>query len=151
VQCTTKQWEVDMAKLSSTNNGRSFEASDIGFDTMMASQRKNIEALMEANKMAIDAFQAVVSRQFEIGRQAADEMSSMIRDFVQPNCSVEDQVAKQAEYSKHVIENSLSTACEIGDLVSKVGTDATSVISKRIAESINEVQGYYVRKQPIWR
>jgi phasin family protein len=131
-----------MAKSSSVDTDISFGVPGIDFGAVIASQRKNIDALTEANKIAVEGIQAVVSRQFEIGRQTADEISTIILDFVQPKGSVEDRVARQAEYSKQAVEKGLSSAREIGELMTKVGTEAMNVIGKRVAEGVDEVRDY---------
>jgi phasin family protein len=138
-----------MAKRSSADTGNVTTLFDVpivvlgvDLDAVIASQRRNIEALTEANKVAIEGIQAVVRRQFEIGSQTVDEISTIVRDLVQPTRSVEDRVAKQAEYSKQAIEKGLSNALEIGELVKKASTEAVNVLGKRVAESIDEVRNY---------
>ena len=133
----TKSESVDAGKVASP-----FHVPSIDFEAVVTSQRKNIEALMEANKIAVEGIQAAMSRQFEIGRQTADEISTIVRDFVRPDGSVEDRVAKQAEYSKQAIEKGVSNAREIGELVTKASTEALNVISKRLTESLDEVRDY---------
>ena len=81
-------------------------------------------------------------RQVEITRQAMEDFSAMFRDFVQPNGSPEDKIAKQAEYSKHAIEKSLSNAKELTDLVTKANTEAFNVLNKRVTESFDEVRDF---------
>jgi len=58
-----------------------------GFDieAAVSSQRKNIEALTQANQLAVEGAQALMRRQVEITRQAVEDFSAMFRDFVQPN------------------------------------------------------------------
>ena len=81
-------------------------------------------------------------RQVEITRQAMEDFSAMFRDMVQPTSSPEDRFAKQAEYSKHAIEKSLSNAKELTELVTKANTEAFNVINKRVTESLDEVRDF---------
>ncbi len=122
-----------------------------GFDieAAVSSQRKNIEALSQANQLAVEGAQALMRRQVEITRQAVEDFSAMFCDFVQPNGSPEDRFAKQAEYSKHAIEKSLSNAKELTELVTKVNTEAFDVINKRVAESLNEVRDFAKNRAPL--
>jgi hypothetical protein len=48
----------------------------------------------------------------------------------------------QAQYSKHAIEQSLSNAEELAELVTKANTEAFSVINKRVTESLEEVRDF---------
>jgi phasin family protein len=119
-----------------------FRVPGIDLEAAVASQRKNIEALTQANQLAVEGVQAVMRRQVEITRQAMEDFSAMFRDFVQPNGSPEDRVAKQAEYSKQAIEKGLSHAKELTELVTKANSEAFNVINKRVTESLDEVRDF---------
>ena len=119
-----------------------FRMPGIDLEAVAASQRKNIEALTQANQLAVEGVQAVVRRQVEIARQAMEEFSSMFRDFVQPSGSPEDRIAKQAEYSKHALEKGLTNARELTELMTKANTEAFNVLNKRVTESLDEVRDF---------
>jgi phasin family protein len=134
---TTKTGLFDVTKIMGD-----FRVPGIDMEAAVASQRKNIEALTQANQLAVEGVQALMRRQVEITRQAMEDFSAMFRDFVQPNGSPEDRFAKQAEYSKHAIEKSLSNAKELTELVTKANTEAFNVINKRVTESLDEVRDF---------
>ena len=134
---TTKNGLFDVTKIMSD-----FRVPGIDMEAAVASQRKNIEALTQANQLAVEGAQALMRRQVEIARQAMEDFSAMFRDFVQPNGSPEDRFAKQAEYSKHAIEKGLSNAKELTELVTKANTEAFNVINKRVTESLDEVRDF---------
>lgn len=119
-----------------------FRVPGIDLEAAVASQRKNIEALTQANQLAVEGVQALVRRQVEITRQAMEDFSTMFRDFVQPSGSPEDRIAKQAEYSKQAIEKGLSNAKELTELVTKANSEAFNVINKRVTESLDEVRDF---------
>ena len=119
-----------------------FRVPGIDLEAAVSSQRKNIEALTQANQLAVEGVQALMRRQVEIARQAMEDFSAMFRDLVQPNGSPEDRFAKQAEYSKHAIEKSVSNAKELTELVTKANTEAFNVINKRVTESLDEVRDF---------
>jgi phasin family protein len=134
---TTKSGLFDVTKIMGD-----FRVPGIDLEAAVASQRKNIEALTQANQLAVEGVQALMRRQVEITRQAMEDFSAMFRDFVQPNGSPEDRFAKQAEYSKHAIEKGLSNAKELTELVTKANTEAFNVINKRVTESLDEVRDF---------
>lgn len=134
---TSKNGFFDVSKVMSD-----FRMPGIDLEAVAASQRKNIEALTQANQLAVEGVQAVVRRQVEIARQAMEEFSTMFRDFVQPNGSPEDRLAKQAEYSKQALEKGLSNARELTELMTKANTEAFNVINKRVTESLDEVRDF---------
>ena len=108
-------------------------------ETVMASQRKNLEALTHANQLAVEGVQAVTRRQVEIARQAFDEASAAMRDMVQPSAP-EERIAKNAEIAKQAFEKGVANAREIAELVAKAQSEAFEVISKRFAEGLDEIR-----------
>ena len=134
---TTKNGFFDVTKIMGD-----FRVPGIDLEAAVASQRKNIEALTQANQLAVEGVQALMRRQVEITRQAMEDFSAMFRDLVQPNGSPEDRFAKQAEYSKLAIEKGLSNARELTELVTKANTEAFNVINKRVTESLDEVRDF---------
>jgi phasin family protein len=123
-----------------------FRVPSVDVDAVVASQRKNIEALTQANQLAVEGVQAVARRQVEIARQAMEEFSAMIRDLAQP-VSPEDRIAKQAEFSKLALEKGLTNARELTEMVAKANTEAFNVINKRLTESLDEVREYATKKR----
>lgn len=111
-----------------------------GFDVeaVLASQRKNIEALTQANQLAVEGVQAVARRQAEIAREAIDEASTVLRDIVQPTAAPEERIAKQAELLKQTFERSLANTRELALLLAKANTEAFDVVAKRVAQSFEE-------------
>jgi phasin family protein len=134
---TTKNGHFDVSKVMGE-----FRVPGIDLEAAAAIQRKNIEALTQANQLAVEGAQALMRRQVEIARQAMEDFSAMFRDLVQPNGSPEDKLVKQAEYSKHAIEKSLSGAKEFADLVTKSSTEVFNVLNKRVTESLDEVRDF---------
>ena len=111
-------------------------------EALVAAQRKNLEALTQANQLAVEGVQAVTRRQVEIARQAFEEFSSAVRDFTTPAASPEDRLAKQAEYSKQALEKGIANARELTEMVTKANTEAFNVINKRFTETFDEVREF---------
>lgn len=112
-----------------------------GFDVeaVLASQRKNIEALTQANQLAVDGVQAVARRQAEIAREAIDEASTVLREIVQPTAP-EERIAKQAELLKQTFERGLANTRELALLLAKANTEAFDVVAKRVAQGFEEIR-----------
>ena len=138
---TTKNGFFDVTKIMGD-----FRVPGIDLEAAVASQRKNIEALTQANQLAVEGVQALMRRQVEITRQAMEDFSAMFRDLVQPNGSTEDRFAKQAEYSKHALEKGLSNAKELTELVTKANTEAFAALSHRVSELTEEVKAAIAKK-----
>lgn len=114
-----------------------------GFDveSLVAAQRRNLEALTQANQLAIEGIQAVARRQVEIARQAVTEASSAMRDWTQPGAA-QDRLAKNAEFAKLAFEKGVANARELGELVAKANAEAFGVLNKRVTEGFDEVREY---------
>ncbi len=134
---TSKSGFLDVTKVMGD-----FRVPGIDIEAAISSQRKNFEALTQANQLAVEGVQALMRRQIEITRQAMEDFSAMFRDVVQPNGSPADSITKQAEYSKLAIEKGLSNAKELTELVTKANTEAFNVIRKRVTESLDEVRDF---------
>ncbi len=127
-------FEIDVSKILSE-----FKLPGVDVDAILASQRKNIEAVTAANQLAIEGVQAVVRRQSEILRQTLEETGAIMTEALGGG-SPEEKVAKQADLVKTAFEKALANMKELAELVAKSNTEAANVISKRVSESLEELK-----------
>jgi phasin family protein len=118
-----------------------FRYRPLDVEAVWAAQRRNIEALSQANQLALEGIQAVARRQIEVTRQTFDELSALLRDLAQP-VSTEDRIAKNTEYAKQMLEKGVNHSREITTLASKAGTEAAEVLQKRAVESLDEMRAF---------
>ncbi|MGH7014536.1 MAG: phasin family protein [Stellaceae bacterium] len=116
-----------------------FTLPSFDVEAVLASQRKNIEALTQANQLAVEGMQAVARRQAEIAREAIDEASAVLREIVQPTAP-EERIAKNAELLKQSFERSLANTRELTLLLAKANTEAFDVVAKRVAQGFEEIR-----------
>jgi len=128
--------EVDLTKVMAD-----FRLPTVDVEAVVASQRKNIEALTQANQLAVEGVQAVARRQVEIARQAVEEYTSLLRDLSAP-VAPEDRLAKQVDVVKGAVEKGLANARELAELATKANTEAFNVINKRFTEGLDEVRDF---------
>lgn len=108
---------------------------------MMEAQRRNIEALSHANKVALEGAQAVARRNMEILQQSMTEMASAMTSMMSPEGAPADKAAKQAEMMKAGYERAMANMREIADLIQRSNGEALEVLNKRFAEAMEEVRG----------
>jgi phasin family protein len=125
-------FDFDVSKMMTDFRFRPFDV-----EALMASQRRNIEALSQANQLAVEGIQAVAKRQIEVARQAIEDVSTLLRDLAQP-ASPEDRIAKNTEFAKQLLEKSVSHGREITLLATKAGTEAADVLRRRATEGLDE-------------
>jgi phasin family protein len=113
-------------------------------EALAAAQRRNIEALSTANRVALEGAQAVARRHMEIMQSSVAEMTEALKAFASAEAP-QDKATKQAELAKATYEKAVANLQEIADLIQKSNSEAIAVLNKRFAEAMDEVKGL-VRK-----
>ena len=116
-----------------------FTMPNFDVDALVASQRRNVEALTEANKLASDGAQAFATRQAEILKGAVDAYADAMRGLMAFN-DPQASVAKQAEIAKTSFETSNANMRELTEIAAKAKAKSLDVINKRVVESLGEFQ-----------
>ena len=111
----------------------------VDVEAVMATRRKNIEALASASRTALDSAQAVGKRQAEILQQTMSETAHSLETLAKAGSPL-DIAAKQAELMKQGFEKALNNLRELAEMVSKAQLDAVSAIGDRVVQSLNELK-----------
>jgi phasin family protein len=123
-----------------------FKMNGVDMEGVMASQRRNIEALTNANRLAAEGVQAIAKRQAEIMRQTMEEMGRAMKDAM-AMASPEEKAARQTEMMKDAFQRAISNMRELAEMVSKSQNEAFDVINKRVADSLDEIKGLMAKRQ----
>ncbi len=118
-----------------------FRFRPLDVEAVWAAQRRNIEALSQANQLAVEGVQALARRQIELTRETFEGFSALLRDMAQP-ASAEDRIAKNTEYAKQMIEKGVNHGREVAMLATKTGAEAAEVLHKRATESLDEIRAF---------
>ncbi len=116
-----------------------FAMPNFDVDALAESQRRNVEALTEANKLVTDGAQAFAVRQAEILKDAVDAYAGALRGLMTVN-DPQTSVAKQAELAKDTIKTSNASLRELAEIATKAQAKSIDVINKRVVESLDEFQ-----------
>lgn len=114
-------------------------------EAIVSSQRRNLEALNEANKLAVEGMQAVAKRQSEIFRQVMEETAQAMREMMAAG-SPEDKAGRQAELVKEGFQRAIANMRELAEMVSKSQGEAFDVINKRVTDSLDELKAVIAKK-----
>lgn len=106
---------------------------------LIETQRKNLEAMTQANRVAFEGAQAIMQRQSEIARQAMDDAVKAVQQ-VSAAGTAEERVTKQTEFAKQAFESSLRNARELTEMGSKSNGEAIELLNKRVSESFDELR-----------
>lgn len=108
-------------------------------NAFMETQRKNIEALTEAQQLAMENMQAVAQRQTEIVSQLIEDNSKIAKELMGEG-SPEQKLAKNADLFKKIYEKTTKDLQQLSDMISKSNTEAGQVLNKRISASMGEIK-----------
>jgi phasin family protein len=102
-------------------------------------QRRNLEALSAANKVALEGAQAVARRHMEIVQSAMGEMTEAMRSMGSTE-NPQERATRQAELLKGGYERAVGNMKEIADLIQKSNGEALALLNKRFAEAMDEIK-----------
>ncbi len=127
--------EMDLEKMM-----KEFKMPGVDVDALMTSQRKNLEAIGEANKVAMEGMQAVATRQAEIMREAMEEMAKATKDLSAIG-SPQEASGKQADAAREAFEKAVANMRELAEMVAKSNGEAFEVVNRRMNEGLEEFKG----------
>jgi phasin family protein len=129
-------FDFDVTKMFADFRFRPFDV-----EAVWAAQRRNIEALSQANQAAVEGVNALARRQIEMTRETFEGFSTLLRDLAQP-ASAEDRIAKNTEYVKQMLAKGVNHGRDIATIATKAGSEAAEILHKRATESLDEIRNY---------
>lgn len=117
---------------------KSFEKFSVpGLDVskLLESQRKDIEALNEAHRLAYTGMQTVAQKQTEILRRTLEEVQAAAREAMSGGDTTA-LAGKQAQLAQRSLQRTLEDMSEIAAVNLKVQTEAFDVVNKRFQENM---------------
>lgn len=124
----------DLTKLLSST-----KLPGVDVQALLAAQSKNIEALAEANKLAMEGMQAIAKRQLEILTQTMAEASRAASGMTATG-DPRDKLVQQTQLAKTAFEQAMTNMRELADMVQKSNREAADIISKRVSAGLEEVK-----------
>jgi len=115
-------------------------------DALAAAQRRNLEALSRANRVALEGAQAVARRHMEILQQATTDMTEAMRLMTNQE-SPQARAARQIEMLKAAYEKAVANIREVADLIQKSNAEALAVLNQRFTEAMDEVRTLAQKQQ----
>lgn len=113
----------------------------VDVNQMMASSRRNVEALSAAGQAMSESMQAITRRQAELLRAQVEKSLKTAKEQLVNNASPEINTTKQVEFAKTMFESSLNNVREVCELVSKSNLEVFDKLNRRASESIEELTG----------
>ena len=108
-------------------------------EAILAVQRRNMETLSAANRVALEGAQAVARRHMEMVQQTMSDMTDGMRQLAAPE-NPQARAAKQAEMLKQGYERAVTHMRELADLIQQSNGEALGLLNQRFAEAVDEVK-----------
>ncbi len=112
-----------------------FKVPGIDIAAIVESQRKDMEALAEANKQAYEGIKALAQRRNEILQEALVEWQEAMKD-----AGGKDALAKGAAKAKKGVQQAIANLKELADMEAQSRSKAWKVVQDRFQENLANLQ-----------
>ena len=116
-----------------------YQIPNVDTSALIESQKKNVDALIAANKAAFMGTQELLRQQGEMLQQAitdATEAATALAGSSSPKALAE----KQAELVQAAFEKALANSTKLSELVKKNQDEISNMVNQRVAEGLQEVK-----------
>ena len=108
-------------------------------EALLDANRKNLETLSAANRVALEGTQAVARRHMEIVQSSMSELVEAMQALATTDAP-QAKAAKQAELLKQAYQHAVTHMKELSDLIQQSNAEALSLINRRFEEAMDEVK-----------
>ena len=110
----------------------------IDAEALFAAQKKNMDALVEANKAAAAGYQDLFRKQLAIFEETISEAQKQMKDL---ELKVDSKTAAaRAEMAKAAFEKAIANMKDLADTAQKANTEAYEIVSARVKDSVEELK-----------
>ncbi|MCB1759440.1 MAG: TIGR01841 family phasin [Gammaproteobacteria bacterium] len=103
------------------------------------SQKKNMEALVNANQAALAGTQELLKAQSEMLQQAMADATEAAKSLA-GSSNPKELAEKQTDLLQAAVEKALANSTELGELVKNNQTEISKMINERFVESMKEIK-----------
>jgi phasin family protein len=112
-----------------------FKLPGIDIAAILDSQRKDMEALAEANKQAYEGIKALAQRRNEILQETLSEWQQAMKD-----AAGKDAMTKRADMAKKGMQQAIANFQELADMEAQSRSKAWKVVQDRFQENLANLQ-----------
>jgi len=114
-----------------------FRLPGLNAGALLEGRRKDIEALAQANRIAVDGVQEIVRKQGQILQETLQELQTLVRALP---ASLAQDPTKVAGFVQKVLHETFGSMRDLAELARKSQTDALHVVSERVQRNIEELR-----------
>ena len=112
-----------------------FKVPGIDIGAIVDSQRKDMEALAEANKQAYEGIKALAQRRNEILQEALVQWQEAMKD-----ATGKDAMSRNAERAKKGVQQAIANFRELAEMEAQSRSKAWKVLQDRFQENVTNLQ-----------
>ena len=112
-----------------------FQLPSLDIDALVDWQRRDMEALTEANRQASEGLKALVERRNEILRETLVEWQAAVKETTSA-----EAISKRAEATKQGIEKAVANFRELSEMEAQARNNAWKVVQDRMQENMANLQ-----------
>lgn len=126
------------------------QAGLFDFSSLFETQRKNIEALTEAQQVAVESWQTVRSRQNDMLSRMAAGNAALAREMMAES-SPEQKIARQVELIQDACEETMSDWRDISETISQSCKETSEILTRIVSGSLDGLPSGKEGKAPSTR
>jgi phasin family protein len=123
-----------------TKTFEQFKMPGVDTNSFVDARRKDVEALVAANKVTFEALQALASTQADMLTQAMRGMQESAKGAMAGNTKGAD-MTKHAEAAQKAWQKMLADMKQLAQMVQKAQVEAMTGLAERAKESVGEMKG----------
>jgi phasin family protein len=112
-----------------------FQLPTVDIDALVDWQRKDLEALTEANRQTSEGIKALVERRNEILRETLAEWQAAVKDATSA-----EAMSKRAEIAKQGVQKAIANFGELSEMEAQARNNAWQVVQQRMQENMASLQ-----------
>jgi len=112
-----------------------FSIQGVDLAAVVESRRKDIDALVAANRAALETAQALAQKQTEMLMQAMQDIQQAARD------AAGGDVGKVSESARAAVEKAIADMKELAQIAQSAQTEAMAALTRRASEQLEEIRG----------
>ena len=116
-----------------------YQSIPFDLQSFMETQRKNIQALSDAQQVSVENLQAIAQRQSTILSQMVEDNAIIAKELMAEG-TPEEKISKNADLFKAAYERSIKNMNEISEMLNQSNQEASTIINKRVKATLNEVK-----------
>ena len=112
-----------------------FQLPSVDIDALIDWQRRDMEALTEANRQASEGIKALVERRNEILRETLSEWQAAIKDVTSA-----EAMSKRADAAKQGMQKAMANFRKLSEMEAQARNNAWKVVQERMQENMANLQ-----------